>query len=117
MKRFLAELSRIILGLTFVFSGFVKAIDPQGGAIKIGEYFTAFSWPKADSLSLSLSILLCCGEFILGALLLMGIYRRTASEVAKPRMLSFCHATDIHFYSHLIPCRAERPFCQRVSRF
>lgn len=95
MKRFLAELSRIILGLTFVFSGFVKAIDPQGGAIKIGEYFTAFSWPKADSLSLSLSILLCCGEFILGALLLMGIYRRTAVRLIFAFM---CVMTPLTLY-------------------
>lgn len=78
MKRFLAELSRIILGLTFVFSGFVKAVDPLGGAIKIGEYLTAFSFPKSDGVSLSLSIFLCSLEFILGTFLLMGIYRRTS---------------------------------------
>lgn len=80
MKRFLAELSRIILGLTFIVSGLLKAIDPQGGAIKIGEYFTVFSWPKSEGLSLTLSILLCCSEFILGAFLLMGIYRRMAAR-------------------------------------
>ena len=48
MKRFLAELSRIILGLTFVVSGFLKAIDQQGGAIKISEYFTVFALPKSE---------------------------------------------------------------------
>ncbi|KGL55287.1 DoxX family protein [Porphyromonas sp. COT-052 OH4946] len=80
MKRFLAELSRIILGLTFIVSGLLKAIDPQGGAIKIGEYFTVFSWPKSEGLSLTLSILLCCSEFILGVFLLMGIYRRMAAR-------------------------------------
>lgn len=80
MKRFLAELSRIILGLTFVVSGFLKAIDPQGGAIKISEYFTVFALPKFEGLSLILSILLCCSEFIVGAFLLMGIYRRMAAR-------------------------------------
>ena len=80
MKRFLAELSRIILGLTFVVSGFLKAIDPQGGAIKISEYFTVFALPKSEGLSLILSILLCCSEFIVGAFLLMGIYRRMAAR-------------------------------------
>lgn len=80
MKRFLAELSRIILGLTFVVSGFLKAIDPQGGAIKISEYFTVFALPKSEGLSLILSILLCCSEFFLGAFLLMGIYRRMVAR-------------------------------------
>lgn len=55
MKRFLAELSRIILGLTFVVSGFLKAIDPQGGAIKISEYFTVFALPKSEGLPLFLA--------------------------------------------------------------
>ena len=30
------------LGLTFVFSGFLKAVDPYGGALKINEYLTEF---------------------------------------------------------------------------
>ena len=32
--------SRLIVGATFIFSGFVKAIDPTGSAIKFEEYFS-----------------------------------------------------------------------------
>ena len=38
----LVALCRIALALVFIFSGFVKAVDPWGTAIKLGEYFHAF---------------------------------------------------------------------------
>ena len=33
------KLMRTLLGLLFIFSGFVKCIDPTGDAIKIEDYF------------------------------------------------------------------------------
>ena len=36
-------LSRWIVALVFIFSGFVKGVDPWGTAIKLGEYLRAFS--------------------------------------------------------------------------
>ena len=37
-------LLRILIGATFIFSGFVKGVDPWGSVIKIGEYFTVWGW-------------------------------------------------------------------------
>ena len=41
LKSILVNLSRTLLALTFIFSGFVKAIDPLGSQYKIAEYLEA----------------------------------------------------------------------------
>ena len=52
----LAEFSRLLIGIVFIFSGFVKAVDPMGGAIKIGEYLTSFGLDKLEPFFLRLSL-------------------------------------------------------------
>jgi hypothetical protein len=68
---------RVIIGLVFVFSGVVKAIDPLGSAYKFHDYFQAFNLGFLNTLSLTLAILLCAAEFIAGFSLLTGIRQKT----------------------------------------
>ena len=74
MKNFITQLFRIIIGALFVFSGFVKLVDPIGSAYKFEEYFGAdvlnleFLIPYA----LYLSIFLILAEIMLGIMLLVG---------------------------------------------
>lgn len=76
IRKIIAEGCRLLLGVVFVFSGTVKAIDPTGGAIKIGEYLASFGLDKLQSLSVMLSFNLSAIEFTLGVCLLLGVYRR-----------------------------------------
>ena len=39
--KILTECSRLLIGVVFIFSGFVKAVDPVGGAIKICLLYTS----------------------------------------------------------------------------
>jgi len=64
--KILRTASRIILGLVFIFSGAVKAIDPLGSAYKFHDYFQAFNIGFLNNLSLPMAILLCTAEFISG---------------------------------------------------
>lgn len=76
IRKIVAECCRALLGAVFVFSGTVKAIDPMGGAIKIGEYLASFGLDKLQSFSVVLSFNLSAIEFTLGVCLLLGVYRR-----------------------------------------
>jgi len=81
------RISQYILGLIFIFSGFVKAVDPWGGAYKIQDYFTAFNLPEFHFWALSLSFLQAAVEFGVGVCLLTGIYRRFNSILVLLIML------------------------------
>ena len=74
----LVALCRIALALVFIFSGFVKAVDPWGTAIKLGEYFHAFGMDALSGGRYAFSILLSSAEMLLGFCLLFrfGIVRR-----------------------------------------
>ncbi|NDW08193.1 BT_3928 family protein [Dysgonomonas sp. 520] len=79
LMKILVEVARFLLGATFVFSGFVKAVDPMGTAYKIQDYFLAFGMESFTGLSLTLSIAQAVLEFALGAFMLVGIYRRVTT--------------------------------------
>lgn len=74
--KIIAEFCRVLIGVVFIFSGTVKAIDPMGGAIKIGEYLSSFGLDKLQPFSVLLAFNLSAIEFALGVCLLLGVYRR-----------------------------------------
>lgn len=91
----LTQIARIITGLLFVFSGFVKGIDPLGTAFKLGDYFAAFHLEFLDGLALPLSLLLCLVEFVTGMMLLTGALVKPASWMAALFMAVFTPLTLI----------------------
>jgi hypothetical protein len=75
--KILRVIARIIIGLVFIFSGVVKAIDPLGSAYKFHDYFQAFNLEFLNGLSLPLSICLCTAEFIAGFSVITGFRQKT----------------------------------------
>lgn len=87
--RLLSTILRVIFGTVFMFSGFVKAVDPWGTAYKIEEYLSAFSmgWlsENISFLPITVSVILCCAEFMVGTLMFFGFFRK----VIKPTTVVF----------------------------
>lgn len=77
------NLCRIAVALTFIFSGYVKAIDPLGTQYKIQDYLEVLNLATyiPDYLSLTVSVLLGGIEFCLGILLLFAIRRKTVTRL------------------------------------
>ncbi len=82
VKNIAVNLSRLILALTFIFSGYVKAIDPIGTQYKINDYLNALNLSAIlpDFATLSFSVILAATELSLGVFLLFAIRRRMVSK-------------------------------------
>ena len=76
-----AHVSRTLLGLVFLFSGSVKAIDPLGTTYKIEDYLKAFGGFFTDLLPLAqtAAFVLIALEFVLGVCLVLNIRPRLTS--------------------------------------
>lgn len=79
--KIIIEISRILLGAVYLFSGLIKGADLVGVSIKVGEYLSALGLSLLMPVSLEIAIALCVIEFALGALLLMGAFRRLTTKV------------------------------------
>ena len=75
--RVITTICRFVLAVVFIFSGFVKAVDPLGTKYKIQDYIEAFGWSAfmPDFVPFLASVLLGILEFCLGVYLFFGIRR------------------------------------------
>lgn len=85
----LVNICRFVLGLTFLFSGFVKAIDPLGSFYKIQDYLTAFHLSSylPEILPLYIGLALSIVELCTGMFLVLGIRRKISTSVALGLMI------------------------------
>lgn len=99
--------ARIIVGVLFIFSGLVKAIDPLGLAYKMQEFFEA--WAASGIMSnlmgmlnghaLLFSIVMITLEVILGVALLLGWRKKMVSWLLLLLMLFFTFLTSYVLFS------------------
>lgn len=97
MKRILAGICRTLLGVVFVFSGVVKAIDPLGTVYKIEDYLKAFGGfftdllPLAEAAAWGLIVL----ELLLGVCMLLNVRTQWTSWIA---LLFYCVMMPLTLY-------------------
>ena len=78
--------ARIAVGVTFIISGWAKAIDPWGFLLKVNEYIAAWGYVLPRELVLAPSIALSCVEFCTGILIAVGALKRTSVWTAAAMM-------------------------------
>ncbi len=93
MKRFLAIISQVVIGFTFIVSGIVKCIDPIGTSIKFHDYFAVLGLGWLNDWTLFLSWVLCLMEFLIGLHVLFARNLRFFATLAGLFMLVFTPLT------------------------
>lgn len=78
-KALVTWIFRILVGGTFIFSGFVKGVDPWGTFYQVEEYLNVMGLHVWHNLKLTFVFALCATEFMLGVFLVLGCFRRTVA--------------------------------------
>ncbi|MDR0667532.1 MAG: DoxX family protein [Prevotellaceae bacterium] len=101
--KILRIICRVLIGVLFIFSGYVKAIDPVGSQIIFSEYFSAFRLdffiPWAPFL---VAYLASTAELLIGCCALMGIRMKETAWAAMAFMIFFTILTFILALTNLV---------------
>jgi hypothetical protein len=77
--KIMRNVARYLIAPVFIFSGFVKAIDPLGFTYKITDYFEAFGLPWLSSLAIVFAVFLSSAELLIGLALFFKIRMKTSA--------------------------------------
>lgn len=101
------EVIRLILAAVFIFSGFVKAIDPLGSTYKFEDYLNSFGgfFAELTFLALPAAIALSSLELVIGLSFLLKVKLKTTSIIALLFMLVMLPLTlYIAIYNPVTDC-------------
>jgi uncharacterized membrane protein YphA (DoxX/SURF4 family) len=104
-------------GIWFIFSGWVKAVDPMGTAFKMVDYFTEFEatfkdtamsfiapiFPFLSEYALPFAIIMIIFEIILGLMLLIGDRPKLTSWLFFFLMIFFTALTGFTYLTGFVP--------------
>lgn len=89
----LLTIARWILGAVFIFSGFVKGIDPWGFNYKLTDYIHSLNLNWMEIFAFLGAFLLPLAEFLIGIALLFGIFTNISTRLALIFMSFFTPLT------------------------
>ena len=104
-------------GALFVFSGWVKAVDPLGTAYKMEQYFAEFEYtfeatwfsflaplfPVFSEYAIAFSVFMIVFEIVLGLMLLLGVWNRIGAWLFFLLVLFFTGLTGFTFLTGYVP--------------
>ncbi|WP_282132798.1 BT_3928 family protein [Cellulophaga baltica] len=96
--KYLVGFSRVVVGILFIISGFIKLNDPVGFSFKLEEYFSfgVLNMPLFEPHALKIAIFVVIVEVLLGVLLLIGFRQRFTIFSLLAMIIGF---TFLTFYS------------------
>lgn len=99
--------ARWVVGLVFLFSSFVKGVDPLGTVYKVQDYMSnwelfgmTFEW--AHPMAGVLAVALICAEFIVGVMLIFNSFRVFTAWMLTLMMLFFTVTTFVDATTNLV---------------
>ncbi|HKH62833.1 MAG TPA: BT_3928 family protein [Flavitalea sp.] len=95
----LLTISRIIVGLLFIFSGLIKANDPLGLSYKMQEFFEVWGWHSLNDFTLAFSVLMIAFEIIAGFAVLVGWRMQLFSWLLLLLIIFFTFLTGYALFS------------------
>ncbi len=129
IKKIILTVCRILVGVLFIFSGFVKADDPLGFSYKLGEYFDVFGIDKffPEPSTVYISMIICIFEMFVGVCLLIGVFRKFTAWMLMLMIVFFgfltfytAHynkVTECGCFGDAIPFTAWQSFAKNVILF
>jgi uncharacterized membrane protein YphA (DoxX/SURF4 family) len=103
----LVKVCRILVGLLFIFSGFVKADDPLGFTYKLQEYFAkdALNLPWLDPFAFTFSIIIPIVEMVIGLMIIIGTRKKLTLWLLLLTILFFSFLTFYTaYYNKVLEC-------------
>src|SRR6478752_6231047 len=97
--RILLNISRIIVGVLFIFSGLIKANDPLGLSYKMQEFFEVWNLHFLNDYTLVFSVLMITFEIIAGVAVLLGWKMNLFSWLLLLLILFFTFLTGYSLFS------------------
>jgi len=97
--KLLISISRVIVGVLFIFSGLVKANDPLGLSYKMQEFFEVWNMHFLNDYTLAFSILMIAFEIIAGVAVLIGWKMRIFMWLLLLLILFFTFLTAYALFS------------------
>ena len=94
---------RIVVGAAFIYSGFVKVIDPMGSVYKFQEYISTFDLNLLAGSEVFLAFAIPVAELMLGVMMLTGCLRRTTPLLLLLMMAVMLPLTYILATTNAIP--------------
>lgn len=100
--KIITQISRVLVGVLFIISGFIKANDTLGFSYKLLEYFEIFKMPFFDPYAVPFSMFICIFEIVSGIALLLGIYNRLNAWLLLLMIVFFTILTGYSAITHKV---------------